>query len=73
MSDDRKPRGAERLKEPAPDDRSSGRDYGDSAGYGGGGAAVDYDELLGDDDARRLDRKNPLDEVAPTNRQGGSK
>jgi hypothetical protein len=43
------------------------RDYGDSAGYGGGGSTLDYDELLGDENSRRdLGRPNPLDAVVHT-------
>ena len=41
------------------------RDYGDSAGYGGGGAALDYDEVLGDTGRGRRVENNPLDEVIP--------
>ena len=43
------------------------RDYGDSAGYGGGGSTLDYDELLGEGKSRRdLGRPNPLDAVVHT-------
>ena len=41
------------------------RDYGDSAGYGGGGAALDYDEVLGGTGRGRKLENNPLDEVIP--------
>lgn len=41
------------------------RDYGDSAGYGGGGAALDYDEVLGETGRGRNLEHNPLDEVIP--------
>lgn len=44
-------------------DRS--RDYGDSAGYGGGAAALDYDDVLGDAGRGRKLDSNPLDEVIP--------
>ena len=38
------------------------RDFGDSAGYGSGGSALDYREVVGDPDP--ADRKpNPLDAV----------
>ncbi len=47
------------------------RDYGDSAGYGGGGSTLDYDELMGDENAGRdLGRPNPLDAVVHTDRDG---
>ena len=42
-----------------------GRDYGDSAGYGGGGAALDYDDVLGATGRGRNPQNNPLDEVIP--------
>ncbi|MBM6595181.1 hypothetical protein [Microvirga pudoricolor] len=38
----------------------SERDYGDSAGYGTGGSAMDYRDVVGDDGPRR---SNPLDRV----------
>lgn len=38
------------------------RDFGDSAGYGGGGSTRDYRDVLGAD-ADRPRRPNPLDEV----------
>ena len=41
---------------------STGRDFGDSAGYGGGGSTRDYRDVLGEDEARR-NRPNPLDAV----------
>ncbi len=44
------------------------RDYGDAAGYGGGGSTLDYDELLGDENSRRDIGPNPLDAVVHTNR-----
>ena len=47
-------------------DRSDrNRDYGDSAGYGGGGAALDYDEVLGETGRGRNMEHNPLDAVIP--------
>ena len=53
--------------------RSDERDYGDSAGYGGGGSALDYDEVLGDENSRRDIGPNPLDEVVHTeSRRGGA-
>ena len=42
------------------------RDYGDSAGYGGGGSTLDYDEVLGDENSRRDIGPNPLDAVVQT-------
>ena len=42
------------------------RDFGDSAGYGGGGSALDYDEVLGDETSRRDIGPNPLDAVVHT-------
>lgn len=44
------------------DVRSGERDFGDSAGYGGGGSTRDYRDVLGSD-ADRPRRPNPLDEV----------
>ncbi len=41
--------------------QATGRDFGDSAGYGSGGSTRDYREVLGEDEARR--RPNPLDSV----------
>jgi hypothetical protein len=41
---------------------SSERDFGDSAGYGGGGSAQDYRDVVGDDPGS-TDRPNPLDKV----------
>ncbi|HEX2552711.1 MAG TPA: hypothetical protein VHL98_03355 [Microvirga sp.] len=52
---------------------SSARDFGDSAGYGGGGSTRDYRDVLGEDEARR--RPNPLDAVMtipPHRRREGS-
>lgn len=50
----------------------SERDYGDSAGYGGGGSTLDYDELLGDESSPRdLGRPNPLDAVVHTGGEEG--
>jgi len=72
MSGERRPEGE---GDPAPNrgtERPDDRDYGDSAGYGGGGAAIDYDEVLGTDEARRLDRPNPLDEVVQTGTDKGA-
>jgi hypothetical protein len=40
----------------------SGRDFGDSAGYGGGGSAQDYRDVVGEDPGS-TDRPNPLDKV----------
>ena len=45
------------------------RDYGDSAGYGGGGSTLDYDEVLGDETSRRDIGPNPLDAVVHTGRE----
>src|SRR3954468_6136602 len=43
-----------------------GRDFGDSAGYGTGGSAQDYRDVLGEDAAGRPSRPNPLDAVMAT-------
>ena len=51
--------------------RDRDRDYGDSAGYGGGGAALDYDDVLGGTGRGRKLDNNPLDEVIPP-REGPS-
>jgi hypothetical protein len=50
--------------------RSTERDFGDSAGYGGGGSARDYQDVVGEE--RRISRPNPLDAViqAPRDRSG---
>ena len=42
-----------------------GRDFGDSAGYGGGGSARDYREIVGEDPVTG-DKPNPLDAVMTT-------
>lgn len=53
---------------PRPDNDTGGprgpeRDFGDSAGYGSGGSALDYHEV-GDGDASPIKgRRNPLDDV----------
>ncbi len=51
--------------------RSDERDFGDSAGYGGGGSALDYDEVLGDENSRRDVGPNPLDKVVHTESRKG--
>ncbi len=43
----------------------SGRDFGDSAGYGSGGSARDYQEVVGENPVTE-GRPNPLDAVIPT-------
>lgn len=50
---------------------STGRDFGDSAGYGGGGSTRDYRDVLGEDETRSR-RPNPLDAVMtiPPQRRG---
>ena len=69
MDDDRRGGGQSRG---AGDDERAGadrpeRDFGDSAGYGGGGSALDHDEVLGDEGSRRdVKRPNPLDAVVHT-------
>lgn len=42
------------------------RDFGDSAGYGGGGSTLDRDEVLGGEGRRAGVRDNPLDAVMDT-------
>jgi hypothetical protein len=42
----------------------SGRDFGDSAGYGGGGSTRDYQEVVGENPVT-AGRPNPLDAVIP--------
>jgi hypothetical protein len=74
MSDDR--RGGGRSGQAGGDERAgpdrAERDFGDSAGYGGGGSALDYDEVLGDATSRRdTGKPNPLDAVVHTERSGG--
>jgi len=39
------------------------RDYGDSAGYGAGGAALDYDSVLAGTEYPRDIQDNPLDQL----------
>ena len=41
---------------------SGERDFGDSAGYGTGGSARDYREVVGEDPVD-LPKPNPLDEI----------
>jgi hypothetical protein len=45
------------------------RDFGDSAGYGGGGSALDYREVVGEDPVD-VPKPNPLDK-AVTPKQSG--
>ena len=47
----------------------SGRDFGDSAGYGSGGSSLDYQEVVGESPVT-TGRPNPLDEVIPSKPQG---
>ena len=42
----------------------SGRDFGDSAGYGSGGSTRDYQEVVGENPVTS-GRPNPLDAVIP--------
>jgi hypothetical protein len=63
------PPGSGAGQPPRPDNDVGGprprpeRDFGDSAGYGTGGSALDYHEV-GDDDASPIKGKhNPLDDV----------
>lgn len=64
--DDDARRSSESGAEPPPSDDAGGRperDFGDSAGYGTGGSALDYHEV-GDEDASPIKgRRNPLDDV----------
>ena len=70
---------AEERKEPAqtegdipnlgPTSDPSGRDFGDSAGYGSGGSTRDYQEVVGESPVT-TGRPNPLDEVIPSKPQG---
>jgi hypothetical protein len=48
----------------------SGRDFGDSAGYGSGGSTRDYQEVVGENPVT-AGRPNPLDAVIPPARPGG--
>lgn len=67
--DPNRPPGAD-AAQPSPPDDDAGqprggpeRDFGDSAGYGTGGSALDYHEV-GDEDASPIKGKhNPLDDV----------
>ena len=52
---------------PTPD--PSGRDFGDSAGYGSGGSTRDYQEVVGENPVTE-GRPNPLDAVIPTGGNG---
>ena len=47
----------------------SGRDFGDSAGYGSGGSTRDYQEVVGENPVT-AGRPNPLDVVIPPRPQG---
>jgi hypothetical protein len=48
----------------------AGRDFGDSAGYGGGGSTRDYQEVVGKNPVT-AGRPNPLDAVIPPKQLGG--
>jgi hypothetical protein len=48
----------------------SGRDFGDSAGYGSGGSTRDYQEVVGENPVT-TGRPNPLDAVIPPERPAG--
>ncbi|WP_244610548.1 hypothetical protein [Microvirga pakistanensis] len=73
------PSPADEPKEPAqtggdipnlgPTSDPSGRDFGDSAGYGSGGSTRDYQEVVGENPVT-TGRPNPLDEVIPSKPQG---
>ena len=64
-------RGGQREADATEDGTPKGedRDFGNSAGYGHGGSALDYHEVMGED-APPLEGPNPLDEVVKT---GGGK
>ena len=47
----------------------SGRDFGDSAGYGSGGSTRDYQEVVGENPVT-AGRSNPLDAVIPPEPSG---
>jgi hypothetical protein len=47
----------------------SGRDFGDSAGYGSGGSTRDYEEVVGENPVTE-GRPNPLDAVIPPEPHG---
>jgi len=49
----------------------SGRDFGDSAGYGSGGSTRDYQEVVGENPVT-AGRPNPLDAVIPPSRQAAT-
>ncbi|MBM1171972.1 hypothetical protein [Microvirga arabica] len=71
------PSPAEEQQEPAqpegdvpnlgPTSDPSGRDFGDSAGYGSGGSTRDYQEVVGENPVT-AGRPNPLDAVIPPER-----
>ncbi|MFC1460803.1 hypothetical protein ACETIH_29615 [Microvirga arabica] len=48
----------------------SGRDFGDSAGYGSGGSARDYQDVVGENPVT-AGRPNPLDAVIPPEPSNG--
>ncbi len=50
----------------------AGRDFGDSAGYGGGGSTRDYQEVVGENPVT-AGRPNPLDAVIPPEPRGSDK
>ncbi|KFG68142.1 hypothetical protein [Microvirga sp. BSC39] len=50
----------------------AGRDFGDSAGYGGGGSTRDYQEVVGENPVT-AGRPNPLDVVIPPEPHGSDK
>ena len=78
MPDPANPSPAEERKEPAqtegdipnlgPTSDPSGRDFGDSAGYGSGGPTRDYQDVVGESPVT-TGRPNPLDEVIPSKPQ----
>jgi hypothetical protein len=76
------PSAAGNRKEPAqtggdvpnlgPTSDPSGRDFGDSAGYGSGGSTRDYQEVVGENPVT-AGRPNPLDAVIPPEPHGSDK
>jgi hypothetical protein len=73
------PSSAEQRREPpqteadvpnlGPTSDPSGRDFGDSAGYGGGGSTRDYQDVVGENPVT-AGRPNPLDAVIPPKPRG---
>ena len=69
-ADQKEPAETERdIPNLGPTSDPSGRDFGDSAGYGSGGSTRDYQEVVGENPVT-AGRPNPLDAVIPPEQSG---